>query len=201
MHRSGILFIVSGPSGAGKSTLHDYLQKTEDFFYSISCTTRPPRQGEKDGEDYFFIDEALFQQRVRDSYFLEYATVHGYSYGTPLQPIKEALGKGRDILLDIDVQGAKQIRGNPDPIIGVALVDVFLMTQTLTELERRLRKRATDNEQTILRRLAAAREEMSHWREYRYVIFSGLAEEDVRKFRAIMEAERYRTSRLQLDEI
>ena len=199
MQRSGILFVLSAPSGAGKTTLCDSLRKTPDFFYSVSCATRPPRRGEEDGKDYHFISEEEFQSRIKRNYFLENATVHGFRYGTPVQAVKDALTRGLDILLDIDVQGAKQIRTNTDAAICSARVDVFLMPPTFAELERRLRKRATDNETTIQRRLAAAREEMSHWREYDYVVLSSSVEEDVQKFRAIVKAERYRTSRLTLD--
>ena len=198
MQRTGILFVVSAPSGAGKTTLCDSLRMTPDFVYSISCTTRPPRHGEVDGEDYWFIDEAVFEKRVKEGFFLEHATVHGKRYGTPIQPIKDALARGQDILLDIDVQGADQIRANEDRAICSALVGVFLMTATFAELERRLRKRATDDEAAIQNRLSVARQEMSHWKKYDYVILSGSMEEDLTKFRAVMKAESYRTSRLTL---
>jgi len=201
MRRRGILFIVSAPSGAGKTTLCDNLRKTPDFYYSVSCTTRPPRKGEVDGEDYFFIGETLFLQRVKKGWFLEHAVVHGHHYGTPLHAVKIALAQGKDLLLDIDVQGAGQIRKSRDRIIRSSLVSVFLITKTLAELERRLRKRATDDEATIQRRLAAARKEMSHWPEYDYVVFTGTPEEDVQKFRAIVQAETHRTSRMRLGEI
>ncbi|MDD2709349.1 MAG: guanylate kinase [Verrucomicrobiae bacterium] len=200
MKRSGILFVLSAPSGAGKTTLCDNIRRSKDFIYSISCTTRAPRRGEEQGKDYDFIQPAEFQQRVERGYFLEHATVHGNRYGTPLQAVKEALAGGSDILLDIDVQGAEQIRSNGDELIRASLVDVFLMPPTFEELEKRLRKRATDDEATIERRLAAARGEMKHWREYRYVILSASMEEDLNKFRAVISAERYRTGRLTLDE-
>lgn len=199
MQRTGILFVVSAPSGAGKTTLCDSLRMTPDFVYSISCTTRLPRHGEVDGEDYWFVDDATFQNRVKDDFFLEHATVHGKCYGTPIQPIKDALAKGLDILLDIDVQGADQIRDNRDPSIRSAIVGVFMMTATFAELERRLRKRATDDEASIQKRLSVAQQEMSHWKKYDYVILSGSMEEDLQKFRAIMRAERYRTTRLKLE--
>lgn len=199
MQRTGILFVVSAPSGTGKTTLCDSLRRTPDFVYSISCTTRSPRHGEVDGEDYWFVDQHTFEQRVKEGFFLEYATVHGKSYGTPLQPIKEALAKGLDVLLDIDVQGADQIRANLDPFIRSSIVGVFMMTATFAELERRLRKRATDDEASIQKRLSVARQEMSHWKKYDYVILSGSMEEDLQKFRAIMKAERYRSVRLKLE--
>jgi guanylate kinase len=173
---------------------------TPDFVYSVSCTTRAPRRGEEDGKDYWFMDDATFQKRVKEGYFLEHAKVHGYWYGTPVEPIKDTVARGLDVLLDIDVQGAAQIKGRSDEVIQSSLVTVFLMPPVFSELERRLRKRATDDEATIQRRLAAAREEMSHWQKYDYVILSGSVEEDLQKFRAIMKAEHYRTSRLKLSE-
>ncbi|MBI4028125.1 MAG: guanylate kinase [Verrucomicrobia bacterium] len=200
MHRSGILFVLSAPSGAGKTTLCDSMRKTPDFFYSVSCTTRAPRRGEEDAKDYYFLTEAEFRRRIGRGFFLEHARVHGFRYGTPIQAVKDALVRGLDILLDIDVQGARQIRTNTDAAIRTALVDVFLMPPTFAELEQRLRKRATDDEASIRRRLSTAREEMRHWREYDYVILSGSVEEDVQKFRAITRAERYRATRLTLDE-
>lgn len=190
--------MLSAPSGAGKTTLCDNVRRAPDFVYSVSCTTRAPRRGEEDGKDYHFISEAEFQKRVDQGYFLEHATVHDHRYGTPLQAVKDTLGRGSDILLDIDVQGAQQIRTNTDPLIHSALVDVFLMPPTFAELEKRLRKRATDEEATIQRRLHNAREEMNHWREYRYVVLSGSMEEDLQHFRAVIMAERSRTDRLTL---
>lgn len=199
MHRSGILFVISAPSGAGKTTLCDNLRATQRFVYSVSCTTRAPRKGETNGQDYHFLAPDLFKKRVDEGFFIEHATVHGNSYGTPLEPIKHALSQGRDVLLDIDVQGARQIRSQPDLLIGRSLVDVFLMTETFAILEKRLHKRGTDDEVTIQRRLAGAREEMSHWQEYAYVILSASAQDDVDKFNAIYQAELYRTSRITLD--
>ncbi len=199
MHRTGILFVVSAPSGAGKTTLCDNVRRSPNFVYSVSCTTRLPRPHEVDGQDYWFVTETEFEKRVNDGHFLEHAVVHGHRYGTPIGPVKQALASGNDILLDIDVQGATQIRSNPSPAIREALADIFLMTSTFAELERRLRKRATDDEASILRRLKAAREEMHHWREYQYVILSGSMEEDLQKFRAIMKSESYRARRLTID--
>jgi guanylate kinase len=194
--RSGILVVISAPSGAGKSTLIQRARAGGGFAYSVSCTTRPPRAGEKDGEAYTFLSDAVFQRRAREGDFLEHAVVHGHRYGTPLSFVKENLAAGRDLLLDLDVQGTAQIRACPDPSVRRALVTVFLTTATFEELERRLRKRATDSEETIRRRLENAAGEMAHWQEYDYAILSGSAEEDERAFRAIVEAERQRTSRI-----
>src|SRR3989338_380211 len=197
--RSGILFVISAPSGRRKTTLCERLQKTSQFLYSISCTTRAPRRNEREGKDYLFVSESVFKERIRQGYFLEYAQVHGCFYGTPIQSIKETLAKGLDMLLDIDVQGAEQIRNHQDPSIRSALADVFLMTRSFHELEQRLRKRGTDEEATIRKRLAVARKEIAHWKKYAYVILSSRPEDDERKFQAIVDAERYRSARLTLD--
>lgn len=196
-NRRGIIFVVSAPSGTGKSTLCNNLNQTPDFVYSVSCTTRAPRPGEEDGIDYRYLTEADFEKRLADGDFLEYARVHEkYYYGTLRSDVLEHLDAGTDVLLDIDVQGARQIRASADPVIRDAVVDVFIMPPTIDELERRLRKRGTENEAEIQTRLASARKEMPFWREYKYTLLSGSMEEDLTKFRAIMRAERYRTLRL-----
>ncbi|CAF0689153.1 guanylate kinase [Candidatus Methylacidithermus pantelleriae] len=198
--RSGILFVVSAPSGTGKTTLCDNLRKTPDFIFSISCTTRSPRPGELHGEDYYFLTVEEFLAKARRGEFLEYAQVHGHYYGTPKEPVLQALDEGTDVLLDIDVQGADQIRSLEDPKIREALVDVFIMPPTLEELERRLRKRGTENDEEIRLRLHRAGQEMKRWRDFKYTILSGSVEEDLQKFRAIMKAERYLSRRLRLEE-
>ena len=200
MRRTGILFILSAPSGAGKTTLCNRLRARNEFVYSVSCTTRKPRTGEVNGKDYLFVDEATFKTRVKEGFFIEHAEVHGNFYGTPLQPIKDAMAAGKDVLLDIDVQGGQQIRSHADPAIQKALVDVFLMTETVQELERRLRKRATDDEATIQKRLVNSKKEMAFWNQYRYVVLSSSAEEDEVRFRHIVEAERMRTARTILEQ-
>ncbi|MDD2676526.1 MAG: guanylate kinase [Methylacidiphilaceae bacterium] len=198
--REGILFVISAPSGTGKSTLCENLRRTPDFVFSISCTTRQPRRGEVDGEDYLFLDEQQFSAKVAAGEFLEYARVHGCWYGTLRQTVLEALSEGTDVLLDIDVQGAKNIRLQEDPRLKSALVDVFIMPPTFAELERRLRKRGTEEQSEIERRLERGREEMKAWKEFKYTILSGSMEEDLTKFRAIMRAERYLSRRLTLHE-
>jgi len=197
--RQGILFVVSAPSGTGKSTLCSNLRKTPDFIFSVSCTTRDSRPGEADGEDYFFISEAEFLGRIGAGDFLEYAKVHGHYYGTLKQQVTDHLSAGRDVLLDIDIAGARQIRGIKDPVIQSSLVDVFIMPPTMEELERRLRKRGTETEAQIQTRLANARSEIEAWKEYRYTLLSESMEEDLSKFRAIMKAERYKSARLGLN--
>jgi len=197
--RQGILFVVSAPSGTGKSTLCANLRATPDFIYSVSCTTRAPRPGEENGVDYHFLTKEKFEALIASGNMLEYATVHGNYYGTPKATVKEALEQGTDVLLDIDVQGAAQIRKTEDKVVSTSLVDVFIMPPTLEELEKRLRKRGTETEEQVTRRLATAREEMKLWRLYKYTILSGSMEEDLQKFRAIMRAERYLSRRLELN--
>jgi guanylate kinase len=194
--RYGILFVVSAPSGAGKSTLCDALRQTPDFVYSVSCTTRLPRAGEIDGEDYHFIAESDFLARVAAGEFLEHAEVHGKYYGTLREPIVSNLQKGVDVLIDVDTQGATAIREFEDAFIRQALADVFIMPPDREELRRRLTKRGTETPAQIEVRLQTAAREIEHWRDYRYTIISKSIEEDLMKFRHIMGAERYLSSRM-----
>jgi guanylate kinase len=196
--RTGILFVVSAPSGAGKTTLCDALRQTPDFVYSVSCTTRPPRAGEAEGEDYHFLSEPDFLARIQANEFLEHAKVHEHYYGTQRQPIVSNLQDGVDILIDIDIQGAATIRASTDQTIRQAICDVFIMPPNLEELRRRLTKRGTETAKQIEMRIATAAREMELWRDYRYTIISKSMEEDLQKFRNIMGAERYLSRRLAL---
>lgn len=196
MKRLGILFVISAPSGAGKSTICSSLRQTPDTIYAVSSTTRPPRAGEINGEDYHFMDSAAFERRIADGDFLEYARVHDHYYGTDRRVIVDHLKKGIDVLVDIDPQGAATIRGSADPFIRDSLVDIFIMPPSLEELRYRLHKRGTETGEQIEKRLAAAATEMKCWREYRYTIISGSMEEDLTKFRAITRAERYLSRRI-----
>ena len=195
--RYGILFVVSAPSGAGKTTLVEAVRQTPNFVYSVSCTTREPRGGEIEGEDYLFLSEADFRKRIDAGDFLEYAQVHGGNfYGTLRGPLIANLKKGIDVLIDIDIQGAATIRNCGDPFIRQALADVFIMPPDLDELRRRLLKRATETPDQIESRLQTAAREMELWRDYRYTIISKSMEEDLQKFRHIMGAESYLSQRL-----
>src|SRR2546421_2108502 len=196
--RHGILFVISAPSGAGKTTLVEALRQTARVFYSVSCTTRAPRSGEIDGEHYQFLSDADLRMRIEAGDFLEHARVHGDSYGTLREPVLTNLKKGVDVLIDIDTQGAATIRSCEDPIIRQALTDVFIMPPNLDELRRRLRKRGSETEAQIDRRLKTAAREMQLWRDYRYTIVSGSVEEDLEKFRDIMAAESYLSRRLKV---
>jgi guanylate kinase len=194
--RHGILFVVSAPSGAGKTTLVERIRQTSNLFYSVSCTTRAPRAGEIAGEDYQFLSDADFRERVGNEDFLEHAQVHGDYYGTLREPVVTNLKNGKDVLIDIDTQGADVIRNCGDSLILDALADVFIMPPDLEELRRRLLKRGTETAQQIDSRLATAGREMQHWRDYRYTIISGSEEEDLQRFRQIMDAESYLSRRL-----
>lgn len=197
--RHGILFVLSAPSGAGKTTLCNALRQTPDFVYSVSCTTRAPRPGEIDGEDYFFLPRAEFERRAAAGDFLEWANVHGHFYGTLRETVLSQVNAGIDVLMDIDTQGAAMIRACQDPAIRDAIADVFILPPSLAELRHRLIRRGTETSGQIETRIANAAAEMKHWREYRYTLISGSVEEDLQKFRAIMRAERYLSKRLLLD--
>jgi len=188
--------VISAPSGAGKTTICDALRQTPDFVYSVSCTTRPPRPGEIDGEDYWFLSEAEFNARVSRNELLEHARVHNHLYGTPRQFVVDNLKRGIDVLIDIDTKGAEAIRQCGDEFIRRALSDIFIMPPNLEELRRRLTKRGTETGEQIELRLRNAAQEMELWRDYRYTIISQSMEEDLLKFRHIIAAERYLSSRL-----
>jgi guanylate kinase len=194
--RRGILFVISAPSGAGKTTLVEGIRQTPNLFYSVSCTTRTPRAGEIDGEDYQFLSDADFRERATKGDFLEHAEVHGDRYGTLREPVVANLKSGKNVLIDIDMQGAAVIRNCGDPLIRDALADVFIMPPDLEELRKRLLNRGTETAEQVDSRLATAAREMEHWRDYRYTIISGSMEEDLRRFRQIMEAESYLSRRL-----
>jgi guanylate kinase len=194
--RRGILFVVSAPSGAGKTTLVERIRRNPNLFYSVSCTTRAPRAGEIDGQDYQFLSDADFRERIEKGDFLEHAQVHRDHYGTLREPVVTTLKGGKDVLIDVDTQGAAVIRNFGDPVIRDALADVFIMPPDLDELRKRLLKRGTETAEQIDSRLATAAREMEHWRDYRYTIISGSVGEDLQRFQQIMEAENYLSRRL-----
>lgn len=194
--RNGILFLISAPSGAGKSTLLNGIRGRGNFVYSVSCTTRAPRPGEQDGVDYHFLSREKFEQEIASGNFLEWAQVHGNYYGTLRSSVKAHLAKGTDVLIDVDVQGARSIRGCGDAVITQSLVDVFLTPPNMEVLARRLSGRGTESPEQLALRLKNAEREMECWRDYAYLLVSGEAEEDQRLFLAIMQSERMRSARL-----
>ena len=194
--RIGILLVVSGPSGSGKTTLCRKLADFGEVHYSISCTTRPPRQGEENGKDYHFITKEEFAAKLETGEFLEHAVVHGNLYGSLRSEVISFLEAGVDVVMDIDVQGADQIRAVADRKIQNSLVDLFVLPPSEDELYKRLFGRGTDSAETISLRMTNALEEMRHWRRYSYRIISSGKEEDYAKFQALVTAERLRVSRI-----
>lgn len=193
-----IVLLISAPSGGGKTTVCTrLLAATPGLTRAITCTTRQPRPGERDGIDYHFLDPDTFTRRIAAGEFLEHATVYGHRYGTLKAELLEPLRAGQDVLLNVDVQGAASVRaqGMADPRLGPALVTVFLAPPTLEVLAERLRRRGQDEEATIQQRLAAARAEIPHWRYYDYLVLSGTMAEDLHRVQAIYTAEKLRRHR------
>ncbi|MBI2840044.1 MAG: guanylate kinase [Acidobacteria bacterium] len=187
----GTLLILTAPSGTGKSTLVEMLlDRVPELTFSVSYTTRTPRPHETNGKDYFFVDEATFSRMEEENKFLEYALVHGHHYGTSEELIEQHLTERRDVLLDVDVQGATQImRKRPEA------VSVFLLPPSFQELRRRLEGRGTENAETIRRRLERARREVHHCPEFNYIVVNDEPEETYEEMRAIIIAERTRPAR------
>ena len=194
--RTGILLLVSGPSGSGKTTLCRQIAREGEAHYSISCTTRAAREGEVNGRDYYFLSREDFEADVAAGNFLEHAEVHNNLYGTLTSEVLEFLSRGKAVVMDIDVQGAAQVRACEDPLIARSLVDLFVMPDGEEELRERLTNRGTDSEEVIALRMRNALEEMSHARSYTYLLVSGSREQDYERFKALLTAERLRVSRL-----
>ncbi len=190
--RRGILFVISSPSGAGKSTISRRLLAAEPGLeMSVSATTRGPRPGEVDGRDYHFVDVETFRAMVSANQFLEWAHVFGHRYGTPRDPVDKALSEGRDVLFDIDWQGAQQLYQQA----GGDVVRIFIFPPSMEELERRLRARRTDSDEVISGRMARAAAEISHWDGYDYVLVNDDVERCFSKVQTILRAEREKRSR------
>ena len=191
--RRGLMLVLSSPSGAGKTTISRRLLAAEEgeLILSVSVTTRPPRPGEIDGVHYRFIDEERFRAMAAGGELLEHALVYGHRYGTPRRPVEEALAAGRDVLFDIDWQGAQQLR----EAAGEDMVSVFILPPSFPELERRLRARAQDSEEVVRRRLARVADDVTHWAEYDYVLINDDLDLSLARVRAILVAERLRRRR------
>lgn len=188
----GLMLVLSSPSGAGKSTIsRAVLEREENITLSVSLTTRPPRKGEVEGRDYIFVDDAAFQAMVGRDGFLEHAEVFGHRYGTPRAPVEAALEQGRDMLFDIDWQGAQQIAEKA----RTDLVGVFVLPPSIEELERRLHARAQDSSEVVRARMAKALDEVSHYAEYDYVVINSDLETSIEEVRSILRAERHRRTR------
>jgi guanylate kinase len=192
-----LLILISAPSGAGKTTLVNLLLEAQpQMTRVITCTTREPRPGEKNGVDYHFLNATDFLKRVQAGNFIEHATVFGNSYGILKRDLLDKLRAGKDVLLNVDVQGAATIRAQAktEPELHRALVTIFL-TATLDLLAQRLKKRGADAEAVIQKRLATARQEISQWKNFDYLVVSGSKEEDLRRTLAIVESEKMRSAR------
>lgn len=190
--RRGLMLVISSPSGAGKSTLcRALLAKEAQLGLSVSVTTRPSREGEVEGKDYFFIDHARFDQMVAEDALLEHATVFQNAYGTPRAYVEGQLAAGQDVLFDIDWQGAQQLRQRK----GRDVVSVFILPPSAAALEARLKKRDQDDAEVVAYRMSKSAEEMSHWAEYDYLIINETLEQAEAELDAILAAERLKRDR------
>ncbi len=201
---SPLLVLISAPSGGGKTTLCQHLLAARpQMTRAVTCTTRAPREGERDGADYYFLDAASFLKRVHAGNFLEHATVYGNSYGILKAEVLGKLREGKDVLLNVDVQGAATIRqkAQEDAELKRALVSVFLTPPSMAIVEQRLRKRGTDSEAVIQKRLGVARQEVAQWKHFDYLLLSSTVQEDLRRMLAIVEAEKMQTGRVQAPEM
>ena len=192
MNKEGLLFIISAPSGAGKTSLCNEITRfLPDLQYSVSYTTRSPREGEKNGEDYHFISNEKFQEMIDERRFVEWAEVHGNRYGTAVDSLRECRHKGKDVILDIDGQGARQIKDEfPDAVC------IYILPPSWKELEERLPSRRTDSDENIIRRLRNATEEVRYVDLYDYILINDDFNETVFLLKSIIAAERCRSERV-----
>ena len=190
--RRGLLIILSSPSGAGKTTLTRRLRDWDETIrFSVSATTRAPRPGEVDGSDYHFLTEASFKSQVADSQMLEHAHVFGNFYGSPRGPVEAAIEDGRDVLFDVDWQGAQQIKNSA---LGKHVLSIFFLPPSIAELRRRLVSRGQDGPETIAKRMLKSWDEISHWDAYDYVLVNDDLDATEAKLKSIVTAERLRRS-------
>ena len=195
---NSLLVVISAPSGGGKTTLCNLLLAARPrMTRAITCTTRPPRPGEQDGVDYYFLTPPEFERRAAAGEFIEHATVFGHRYGTLRSELLDKLRSGRDVLLNVDVQGAESIRvrAQAEPELKCALVSVFLTPQSAAVLEARLTQRNADSAAEIRKRLGVARDEVAHWRHFDYLLISQTKAEDLQRMLAILEAEKMKSAR------
>jgi guanylate kinase len=198
-----LLVLISAPSGGGKTTVcQQLLAARPQMTRAVTCTTRPPRGGERDGVDYYFMDAGSFLKRLQAGNFLEHATVYGNSYGILKAEVLGKLRQGKDVLLNVDVQGATTIRdkAQEDAELKRALVSVFLTPPSLDIVEQRLRRRGTDSEAVIQKRLSVSRQEIAQWKNFDYLLLSSTIQEDLLRMLAIIEAEKMRSLRVQAPE-
>ena len=191
--RLGVLLVVSGPSGTGKTTLCKRLCEEGEAIFSVSCTTRAPRPGEVDGKDYFFLSEEEFVARIERGEFFEHANVFGRRYGTLRSFVTDNLKKGIDVLMDIDVQGAEQVRACDDALVQRCLTQVFVLPPSIEELRQRLAGRGTESAEAFELRVGKSVAEMEHWPLYDFALVSGSRDEDYARFKSVLVAQRMRS--------
>ena len=197
--RLGVILIVSGPSGTGKSTVCSRVRASmPELKFSVSCTTRAPRTGEQHGVDYYFLSVEEFKSRINNNEFIEYAEVFNNYYGTLKSEVIDRVKNGEDVFLDIDIQGAMQIRqcSQQDPLLGKCCEFIFVAPPSLEELERRLRNRASDSEEQILRRLGKSTLEISYWKSYDYLVINDVLDTTVEEMQSLIRMTRKATKRI-----
>ena len=193
LKRRGILFVLSSPSGAGKTSIARYiLDKDKNIKLSVSLTTRKKRKNEKAGIDYDFISKDVFEKKIKNNFFLEWATVFGNYYGTSREKVHKTLQDGKDMLFDIDWQGTQQLSDNKD----FDLVTIFILPPSKTVLEKRLNNRAQDSKIEVIKRMSQASDEISHYMEYNYIVINNNLEEASNQVLSILKAERLKRKRL-----
>ncbi|MDO6354152.1 MULTISPECIES: guanylate kinase [unclassified Caloramator] len=192
MQRQGLLIVISGPSGAGKGTIcKALLQKNKDLKISVSCTTRSPREGEREGINYYFVSKEKFQDMIEKNEFLEYATVYGNYYGTPRKYVEEELKKGNDVILEIDIQGALMVKERyPEGVF------IFILPPSMEELKNRIIKRGSETEDSLNTRFTAAFEEIKYMSKYDYAVVNDYVDEAVKKIECIIVAEKCKCNRM-----
>lgn len=192
INEKGLLIILSSPSGAGKSTLAKRIRAWDkNCVFSISATTRKPREGEEDGKDYYFISKEEFNSKVSKNEMLEHAKVFGNLYGSPMSPVLSSINNGNDVLFDVDWQGSQQIKNSS---LGKYVLSIFILPPSIDELESRLKLRNQDSDEVISNRMAKSVEEISHWPEYDYVVVNDEINNTEEKLKTIITAERLRLS-------
>ena len=193
LKRRGILFVLSSPSGAGKTSIARYiLDKDKNIKLSVSLTTRKKRKNEKAGIDYDFISKDVFETKIKNNFFLEWATVFGNYYGTSREKVQKTLKEGNDVLFDIDWQGTQQLSDNKD----FDLVTIFILPPSKTVLEKRLNNRAQDSKIEVIKRMSQASDEISHYMEYNYIVINNNLEDASNQVLSILKAERLKRKRL-----
>ena len=192
INEKGLLIILSSPSGAGKSTLAQSIRAWDkNCVFSISATTRKPREGEEDGKDYYFMSAEEFNSKVSKNEMLEHAEVFGNLYGSPMSPVLSSIDNGNDVLFDVDWQGSQQIKNSS---LGKYVLSIFILPPSITELESRLKLRNQDSDKVISNRMAKSVEEISHWPEYDFVVVNDDVNNTEEKLKTIITAERLRLS-------